>query len=113
MPQTPQQAAQQGSQAPPPSPMPLPPPPQQAVSQHPQQAAPAPSGISKEEDSLAQALVSAIVDDGDVIEKEWVNKAKQVVLANRNDPHRLSEEMMLFRANYMKQRFGKDVKLSK
>lgn len=85
------------------------------MAQQPQQSAhsQAALGITKEEDSLAQRLVSSIVDDGDVIEKDWVNKAKQIVVANRNDPHRLSEELMIFRANYMKKRFGKDIKLSK
>lgn len=96
-------------------PMSLPPPPKQAMARSPRagQPQPPPADMSAAENSLAQSLVASIVDDGDLIEKEWVVKAKQIVLANRNDPHRQSEEMMIFRANYMKKRFGKDIKLSK
>src|SRR4051812_32935662 len=32
-----------------------------------------------------------IKDDGDLIEKEWVNKAKQIVESNRDDPYKQSE----------------------
>ena len=95
-------------------PMALPPPPKQALARSPHGGqAQQPAADASAEDSLAQSLVASIVDDGDLIEKEWVVKAKQIVLANRNDPHRQSEEMMIFRANYMKKRFGKDIKLSK
>jgi len=85
--------------------MKLPPPPGQAPA-----AAGAPASA---EDSMAQSLAATITDDGDIVEKEWVNKAKQIVQGNRNDPYRQSEELMIFRANYMKKRYGKDIKLSK
>lgn len=58
-------------------------------------------------------LGAAIVDDGDLIEKEWVTRARHIVTSNRNDPHKQSEQMAVLRAEYMKKRYGKDIKLDK
>lgn len=63
--------------------------------------------------SMARSLASKVVDDGDVIEKEWVNKARQIVEAYRNDPYKQSEELTILRANYMQRRYDKTIKLSK
>jgi hypothetical protein len=51
-----------------------------------------------------------IADDDDLIEKEWVAKAKQIIEANREDPHKQSDEMTVFKADYMKKRYNKVVK---
>jgi hypothetical protein len=53
-----------------------------------------------------------IEDDGDLIEKEWVNKAKQIVERTRNDPYKQSEELTVFKADYMKKRYDKTIKVS-
>jgi hypothetical protein len=58
-----------------------------------------------------QPATPQVIDDGDLIEKEWVNKAKQIVEQNRNDPHKQSEELTVFRADYMKKRYNKNIKL--
>ncbi|HSW85424.1 MAG TPA: hypothetical protein VLF79_02305 [Candidatus Saccharimonadales bacterium] len=52
-------------------------------------------------------------DDNDLIEKEWVLKAKQIVERTRNDPHRQSEELTIFKADYIKKRYGKTIKVSR
>lgn len=49
----------------------------------------------------------AVADDGDVIEKEWVLKAKQIVERTRTDPHQQTKEMHAFKAEYMKKRYNK------
>lgn len=54
-----------------------------------------------------------IKDDNDSIEKEWVNKAKQIVERTRDDPYRQSEELTVVKADYMKQRYNKTVKIEK
>ncbi len=59
-----------------------------------------------------QTAASAL-DDNDLIEKEWVNKAKQIVALNREDPFKQSEELTVFRADYMKKHYDKHIKLSK
>jgi hypothetical protein len=54
-----------------------------------------------------------IADDTDLIEKEWVEKAKEIVARTANDPHRQNIEMNKFKADYLKKRYNKDLKLSK
>lgn len=54
----------------------------------------------------------AIADDVDVIEKEWVDKAKDIVTATKDDPYRQEEEVERLKADYLKKRYGKDIKSS-
>lgn len=70
-----------------------------------QQSAPLASASSSINDSL-------IADDTDLIEKEWVNKAKQIVEQTKDDPHAQTAEMSKFKAEYQKKRYNKDVKVS-
>ena len=51
-------------------------------------------------------------NDVDVIEKEWVARAKAIVDSTRNDPNLQSKELSKFKAEYLKHRFNKDMKLS-
>lgn len=51
-------------------------------------------------------------DDVDLIEKEWVEKAKEVVGATRGDPHAQNNEMNKIKADYIKKRYNKDIKLN-
>lgn len=52
-------------------------------------------------------------DDADLIEKEWVTKAKQIVERTRDDPYKQSEDLTLFKADYMQKRYGKTIKVSR
>lgn len=54
-----------------------------------------------------------IADDADLIEKEWVNKAKAIVDNTRNDPHLQNKQINLVKADYIKKRYNKDIKVSK
>lgn len=53
-----------------------------------------------------------IADDVDVIEKAWVDKAKQIVEDTRDDPHRQEQEVERLQQSYLKKRYGKVVKPS-
>ena len=55
----------------------------------------------------------AIADDVDVLEKEWVEKAKEIVDNSKDDPHKQNKEVSVLKADYMKKRYGKDIKLAK
>lgn len=57
----------------------------------------------------ASNMISA--DDGDLIEKEWVDKAKQIVEHYHDDPYNQSKQMTIFRADYMKKRYNRTIKL--
>lgn len=48
-----------------------------------------------------------IADDGDLIEKEWVVRAKQIVDRTRQDPYQQTKELHKFKAEYMKKRYNK------
>jgi hypothetical protein len=50
-------------------------------------------------------------DDTDLIEKEWVNKAKQIVEQTKDNPYQQSEELTVFKADYMKKRYNRAIKL--
>lgn len=54
----------------------------------------------------------AVADDGDLIEKEWVNKAKFIVETTRIDPHRQNKELSKFKADYIQKRYNKQLKVS-
>jgi hypothetical protein len=52
-----------------------------------------------------------VADDKDIIEPEWVNKAKAIVAQSGDDPYRQSEELTIFKADYMQKRYNKTIKL--
>jgi len=52
----------------------------------------------------------ATADDVDVIEKEWVDAAQKVVEKNANDPHAEEEGFEDLQVDYLKKRYGKDIK---
>lgn len=53
-----------------------------------------------------------IAEDVDVIEKEWVDKAEQIVKSTVGDPHAEEEAVEDLQIDYMKKRYGKDIKKS-
>lgn len=100
-------AIEQGASQPaPPSP-----PPPASPSQAPIPPPAAPSTQSQV--SSVPVVTPKIADDTDLIEKEWVDKAKEIVARTSKDPHQQNIEMNKFKAEYLKKRYDKDVKLSK
>lgn len=57
--------------------------------------------------------VPAAAADDDLIEKEWVEKAKQVVAETRDDPHAQDVAVGKLQAEYLKKRYGKIISLPK
>lgn len=53
-----------------------------------------------------------VANDSDLIEKEWVNKAKFIVESTRIDPHRQNKELNKFKADYIRKRYNKQLKVS-
>ncbi len=53
-----------------------------------------------------------IADDADLIEKEWVVRAKAIVTQTKDDPHMQNQEMNKVKADYLKKRYNKDLKIS-
>jgi hypothetical protein len=61
--------------------------------------------------ALTATGTPAIADDGDLIEKEWVLKAKQIVDRSKSDPFLQSRELNKLKAEYIKKRYNKVIKL--
>lgn len=59
--------------------------------------------------SLPTAALPA--EDRDLIEKEWVDRAKAVVNHTRHDPREQSQQVNAVKADYLKKRYNKDVSL--
>ena len=53
----------------------------------------------------------AVARDGRRIEKEWVVKIKQIINATKNDPYMQSQGIKMSKADYIKKRYNKDIKL--
>ena len=58
-----------------------------------------------------QANDPVVADDVDVIEKEWVDRAKQIINATADDPHRQETEINRLHQAYLQKRYGKTLKM--
>ena len=70
------------------------------------------NGTGSDDSNTTNSVVTTTADDGDLIEKEWVNKAKAIVEKTHNDPYQQSKELNYLRAGYMQERYSKHIKLS-
>lgn len=50
-------------------------------------------------------------DDIDLIEKEWVEKAKEIVDSTHGDPFTQSKQLNQIKADYIRKRYNRDIKL--
>lgn len=85
-------------------------------------AASQPSPVSDPAASLPQAPAGQsgslsqhspkIAEDVDLIEKEWVTKAKAIIDKTRGNPNEQTKELSRFKADYLKTRYSKDVKVN-
>lgn len=60
----------------------------------------------------SSSTTSLDAEDSDLIEKEWVAIAKQIVGQTRNDPYVQNKEMSKVKADYIKKRYNKDLKIN-
>ncbi len=54
----------------------------------------------------------AVAEDIDLIEKAWVEKAKAIVKSTHGDPYSQNKELNKVKAEYIKKRYDKDVKVT-
>lgn len=50
-----------------------------------------------------------IAGDDDLIEKEWVDRAKKIVTETRNDPYSREEAVSKLQSDYLKKRYGREL----
>jgi hypothetical protein len=73
---------------------------------------PAPTIGATTDDNVDETSISsnpAVANDDDLIEKEWVDKAKRIVADTRDDPHLQDEKVNKLQADYLKKRFGREL----
>jgi Txe/YoeB family toxin of Txe-Axe toxin-antitoxin module len=64
---------------------------------------------------LVQGTQQAVTDspvvaaDEDVIEKEWVDKAKKIILQTKDDPFERTNKVNELQRDYLKKRYNKDL----
>lgn len=61
---------------------------------------------SQSDDTTATPIVAA---DEDLIEKEWVDKAKQVISSTKNDPYRREQEVKKLQIEYVQKRYNRTI----
>jgi len=61
---------------------------------------------------LADPATPLVADDVDVIEKEWVDKAKKIVSSTKEDPHAQEQQVSKLQADYLMKRYNKQIKLA-
>jgi hypothetical protein len=71
--------------------------------------APAPQPGANPNPAAAPAM-PAVAADVDVIEKEWVDKANDTINKTKDDPYREEEEVEALQIDYLKKRYGHEVK---
>jgi hypothetical protein len=80
--------------------------------------APAQASTPTAQGDLSQAAQQPVVDspdtaeEVDVIEKEWVDKAKAIVEQTKEDPYLQKRQVSALKADYLKKRYGKDVRVN-
>jgi hypothetical protein len=50
-----------------------------------------------------------VANDDDLIEKEWVDKAKKIIADTQNDPYRREQEVNRLQIDYLRKRYGKEL----
>lgn len=72
------------------------------------QSEPAPSNAPKAPSRPVNSSPN-IASDSDLIEKEWVDKAKEIVEHTKGNPYEQQKAISKFKADYMKKRYNKDI----
>lgn len=63
--------------------------------------------IAADEVTVQGAPLAA--NDDDLIEKEWVDQAKKIIMQTKDDPYRREQEVSRLQADYLRKRYGKEL----
>lgn len=53
--------------------------------------------------------VPLVAADEDVIEKEWVDKAKNILAQTKDDPHLREQQIKKLQVEYLRKRYGREI----
>lgn len=62
--------------------------------------------------SIVMIDVPEVAGDIDLIEKEWVKKAKDIVMSTQGDPFRQNKQINEMKVDYIKKRYDKTIRSS-
>lgn len=51
----------------------------------------------------------SVAADDDLIEKEWVDRAKQIIASTKDDPYRREQEVKKLQLDYVRKRYGREI----
>lgn len=71
------------------------------------------TAFTSQNDNQQSASSLPIADDNDLIEQEWVDKAKAIIEKTREDPHMQNKEISEVKADYIKKRYNKEINVNK
>lgn len=90
----------------------LPPPIAQQAALPAQQHAAGPITASDPVAALQADDAALKADDSDLIEKEWVERAKVIIEKTKDNPHQQNAAISRVKAEYVKKRYNKELKVS-
>jgi hypothetical protein len=72
-----------------------------------------PTTVVNDDSSATQDLTlvatPALAGDDDLIEKEWVDRAKKIIADTRNDPFQQENAVTELQKDYQKKRYGREL----
>ena len=71
--------------------------------------APLPAPVVDNTSSTPVDDTPLVAHDDDLIEKEWVDKAKKIIVQTKDDPYRREQEVGKLQADYLRKRYGREL----
>lgn len=65
-----------------------------------------------QDDASLLTSVPDVAADDDLIEKEWVDKAKRIIAETADDPYRREQAVGQLQREYLRKRYGKEIGVS-
>ena len=74
-------------------------------------APPVPPPVVPQDDLAQNATITSplVAADEDLIEKEWVDKAKEIILHTRDDPHARTQKVNELQRDYLQKRYNRTI----
>ena len=71
---------------------------------------PSPVAAQPQDDTASMADdMPTVANDDDLIEKEWVDKAKKIIVQTKDDPYLREKEVGKLQADYLRKRYGREL----
>jgi hypothetical protein len=71
--------------------------------------APVLTGSPVDPQAQTSSTTPLAANDDDLIEKEWVDKAKSIIAATKDDPYRREQEINKLQIEYIRKRYGRTI----